>query len=295
MTRFDRTLDWLGDLIRRRVSSPPDPGTARVQTDVARLARVLQPADVVLVDGTDKVSAAIRYLTQSSWSHAAMYVGNILGKKTADGEPHVLVEMNLGEGCVSSPLSKYRFAPTRICRAVNLTPTDRDSIVLYMTDRIGLQYDTRAIFDLARFLIPHPPVPVRWRRQMLALGSGEPTRAICSTLIAQAFHCVPYPILPTMDRIRRGNGMNGYTEQEIWHIRHHSLFAPRDFDVSPYFEVIKPTIVEGFDYRAVTWGDATLAWKPPTAPVAPHEKSGPDGSGGSPAARPFAPADGQTA
>lgn len=267
MTWFNRRLDHLGDFVRRRVTVPTDT-SGRIQTDIDRLRRVLQPGDVILVDGTDKVSAAIRYLTQSSWSHAAMYVGDRLDRTTSAGDILDLIEVNLGEGCVASSLSKYRCAPTRICRAIRLTPEDRKAIVQYMVDRIGLQYDTRHIFDLARYLVPHPPVPVRWRRQMLALGSGEPTRAICSALIAQAFHSVRYPILPTIDRIRRGNGMNGYTEQEIWQIRHHSLFAPRDFDVSPYFEVIKPTIVEGFDYKAVAWGDATLAWRPPTAPVA---------------------------
>jgi hypothetical protein len=38
-------------------------------------------------------------------------------------------------------------------------------------------------------------------------------------------------------------------------VRHHSLFAPRDFDVSPYFEVIKPTIEAGFDYQSLVWRD----------------------------------------
>jgi len=269
MTRFDRLLDRIGDFVRRRVSAPPEViKTDRVQSDIARLRRVLRPGDVVLVDGNDKVSAAIRYLTQSSWSHAAMYVGESLGKTTAAGEPLDLVEMNLGEGCVCVPLSKYRSMPTRICRPVGLTPEDRNAVVRYMIDRIGLQYDTRNVFDLARYLIPHPPVPARWRRQMLALGSGEPTRSICSTLIAQAFHSIRYPILPTIDRIRSGGGLNGYTEQEIWQIRHHSLFAPRDFDASPYFEVIKPTILEGFDYKSVAWSESVMAWKPPTAPVA---------------------------
>ena len=268
MMWFNRTLDGIGRLIRRRVTTRPDIGTARVQTDVDRLRRVLQRGDVLLIDGSDKVSAAIRYLTQSSWSHAALYVGEHSGQVTETGEPHDLVEMNLGEGCVATPLSKYRYTHTRICRPVKLSSEDREAVVRYMVDRIGLQYDTRHIFDLARFLMPNPPVPVRWRRQMLALGSGEPTRAICSTLIAQAFHSVRYPILPTMDRIKTGGGLNGYTEQDIWHIRHHSLFAPRDFDASPYFEVIKPTIVEGFDYKALVWGEATLAWQPPTAPVA---------------------------
>jgi hypothetical protein len=28
---------------------------------------------------------------------------------------------------------------------------------------------------------------------------------------------------------------------------------PRDFDISPYFAVVKPTLEAGFDYRALTW------------------------------------------
>ncbi|MGB5011018.1 MAG: hypothetical protein WBO88_12155, partial [Candidatus Dechloromonas phosphoritropha] len=44
---------------------------------------------------------------------------------------------------------------------------------------------------------------------------------------------------------------------EILRIRDHSLFVPRDFDVSPYFQVVKPTLEQGFDYRRLTWGDQT--------------------------------------
>ena len=73
---------------------------------------------------------------------------------------------------------------------------------------------------------------------LLALGSGDPTRAICSTLIAQCFQCINYPILP---RTIPG------CAADILQTRHHSLFVPRDFDVSPYFEIVKPTLVTGFD------------------------------------------------
>src|SRR5574337_378503 len=59
------------------------------------------------------------------------------------------------------------------------------------------RYDLKNVVDLARYLLPTPPVPVGWRRRLLALGSGEPTQAICSTMIAQAFQSVSYPILPT--------------------------------------------------------------------------------------------------
>ena len=42
---------------------------------------------------------------------------------------------------------------------------------------------------------------------------------------------------------------------EAMHIRHHSLFAPRDFDVSPYFQIVKPWLAHGFDYRSIVWED----------------------------------------
>jgi hypothetical protein len=66
-------------------------------------------------------------------------------------------------------------------------------------DRLGHAYDLKNVFDLARYLLPVPPVPVFWRRRMLALGSGDPTRAICSTLIAQTFQSVRYPIPPQVE------------------------------------------------------------------------------------------------
>ncbi|TIW95558.1 MAG: lipo-like protein, partial [Mesorhizobium sp.] len=47
-----------------------------------------------------------------------------------------------------------------------------------------------------------------------------------------------------------------YMRREILHIRHHSLYTPRDFDLSPFFRIVKPTLEYGFDYRAVAWGDA---------------------------------------
>ena len=88
---------------------------------------------------------------------------------------------------------------------------------------------------------------------MLSLGSGDPTRVICSTRIAQAFQSVRYPILPHVQTTTRYTGVYHYTIEEILHIRHHSLFTPRDFDLSPYFKVIKPTIEKDFDYQQLTW------------------------------------------
>jgi hypothetical protein len=93
---------------------------------------------------------------------------------------------------------------------------------------------------------------------MIAFGAGSPTRAICSTHIAQAFQTIDYPILPPIEEIASGQvgmasaGLEGACE--LAHIRHYSLFAPRDFDISPYFMVVKPTIEACFNHHSVKWG-----------------------------------------
>jgi hypothetical protein len=100
-----------------------------------------------------------------------------------------------------------------------------------------------------RYLIPLP-VPPRWRRRMIGLGSGSPTRIICSALIAQAFELVRYPILPKIMRLE-----SEVVRREMLQIRHSSLYAPRDFDISPYFQIVKPILVENFNYKFVDWAD----------------------------------------
>jgi hypothetical protein len=233
------------------------------------LRHSLQPGDVLLVEGNNHIAGVIKYLTQSTWSHSALYVGPLSGHATADGEPHVLIEANVGEGVVSAPLSKYLRFHTRICRPVGLTESDCARVCAYAIERIGLAYDLKNIIDLLRYLLPLP-VPQRWRRRMIALGSGDPSRLICSALIADAFSAVRYPILPKMTLA----GSQQAAEQ-ILEIRHSSLYCPRDFDISPYFNVVKPTIRQGFNYKALQWADlprapddalqATLAPQPDTA------------------------------
>lgn len=223
------------------------------------LRAALQPGDVLLVEGDKRYSVAIKYLTQSTWSHAAFYVGDALGLPGDGSEPNVLIEADLTDGVIAVPLSTYRSSNTRICRPVGLTDADREKVVAFMVERIGLQYDLKNIIDLMRYLLPTPPVPVPVRRRMLALGSGDPTRAICSSLIAQAFQSVRYPILP---RIRRQSVYDRkrarHVVRDMLRIRHHSLFTPRDFDLSPYFQVVKPTLANGFDYRRLNWYEDPL-------------------------------------
>ncbi len=55
----------------------------------------------------------------------------------------------------------------------------------------------------------------------------------------------PWPVAPRWRTARR----------EIAEIRHSSLYAPRDFDISPYFMVVKPTLARGFNYKDMHWAD----------------------------------------
>ncbi|EFL89206.1 hypothetical protein [Ahrensia sp. R2A130] len=262
-------LDRVAEFIAARLTTQSSGYEPYTPSDPDSLLAALRPGDVLLVEGNQKVSGAIKYLTQSTWSHSALFVGDALEgvehsaiqpdrwTDGGDAKPR-LIEVNLGEGCVAVPLEKYASFNTRICRPHALTMADHDAVVAFMVNGLGTAYDTRNILDLARYLMPTPPVPIRWRRKLIALGSGEATRSICSTLIAQAFQSVRYPILPSIQRLEDclDDDCEAYAIGEILHIRHHSLFAPRDFDLSPYFEVVKPTIEAGFDYRDLTWGDA---------------------------------------
>jgi hypothetical protein len=240
-------LDRIGRLIAAYLQRPASGYEPFTPADSASLRASIKPGDILLIEGYNHISGIIKYLTRSTWSHAALFVGPAAGKIAPDGEPCDLVESNLDQGVVCVPLSKYYQFHTRICRPVGLSVDDCKTVCRYALDRVGLQYDLKNLIDLARYLVPLP-VPQRWRRRMIALGSGDPTKMICSVLIAQAFEKVGFPILPSITRVESDTA-----RQEIYHIRDSSLYTPRDFDISPYFAVIKPTIEAGFDYKKINW------------------------------------------
>jgi hypothetical protein len=253
----DRIAEWLGRRLARYLAQPVKDFVPLATADPGAFLRALRPGDIVLVEGNTRVSTAIKYLTQSTWSHSSLYVGPISGRGEPSGEPHVLIEADVEHGVLSAPASKYSRAHTRICRPIGLSADDVRAVTDFAVDRIGMAYDLRNTFDLLRYLLPTPPVPSRFRRRMIALGAGSPTRAICSTLIAQAFQTINYPILAPIEDI--ASGQAGITSvgskgaREVAHIRHYSLFTPRDFDISPYFAVVKPTIQAGFNYHLAKW------------------------------------------
>ena len=161
-------FDNVGRLIAR-LQKPANHCEPFTPNDSTTLRDTLRPGDVLLVEGKGHISGSIKYLTQSTWSHSALYVGPIAGAAT-DGEPHVLIEANMDEGVVSAPLSKYLHCQTRICRPVGLSEADCEKVCRYASERIGLGYDFKNVIDLMRYLLPLPATQ-RWRRRTIALGS----------------------------------------------------------------------------------------------------------------------------
>jgi len=245
-----RIMGSIGRAVGRYLSEPVKNYRPLTTSAPSMLAGALRPGDVLLVEGNTRVSSGIKYLTQSTWSHAALYVGDALDGSADPEEARVLLEVDMVEGVWAVPLNKYTAFHTRICRPIALTAEDIERVVAYALSRMGQTYDLKNMFDLARYLLPMPPLPSRWRRRIMALGSGDPTKSICSTLIAQAFQSVGYPILPDMVRRHSDPGADDHN-RELLTIRHYSLYTPRDFDISPYFQVVKPTIEHGFTYKGL--------------------------------------------
>lgn len=251
----------------------------RAVNDRENLRRHIKKGDVVLVEGDQRVSEVIKYLTQSSWSHAAIYIGDELWRRNpalrhvlrtefGDDAQHLVVEALVEEGVVASPLSKYLDFNIRVCRPYNLHRDDLRAVLDDVIVQIGYRYDVKNLIDLARYFLPVSLVPRRFRQRALTFGSGLPTQVICSSLIARAFAKVRYPILPEVTALEavapRATGMRGWFRRGhpfpvpgLFRTSPITLTTPRDFDISPYFEIVKFNILEDmrFDYRQIRWAE----------------------------------------
>ncbi len=248
-------LERIGRLLAYHLNRPNKHKMQVASCKPEQLAATLRKGDVLLVEGDSRFSTAIKYLSQSTWSHAALVISDVQNLPASQADEAKLLEADVLEGVRVLPLSAYWRAHTRICRPIGLTEGEIDAVVDAAMSRIGHQYDLKNIFDLARYLIQTPPAPAHWRRRMLALGSGDPTRAICSSLIAEAFQSIRYPILPESIVAKSQDPSCTDCYEEFLSIRHSSLFAPRDFDISPYFQIIKPNLEDEFDYRNLKWSE----------------------------------------
>jgi permuted papain-like amidase YaeF/Yiix C92 family enzyme len=271
-------MAWLRDKVygfaARALTKPRGSYNLVLPNNLENLRRVVRKGDVILVDGEQRVSEVIKYLTQSSWSHVALYVGDELLRRHPERREelvatygrdaeHLIVEA-LMMGVVASPLGKYEQFNLRVCRPRGLRREDLRRILDEVLAQIGLKYDVKHVVDLARYFFPVSLIPRRLRRRALTFGSGLPTEVICSSMIARAFQNVGFPILPAMTpaseppRRRRWRDWLRRTHTPypaVFHRQLPALITPRDFDLSPYFDIVKFNTLEAldFDYRRIRW------------------------------------------
>jgi hypothetical protein len=280
-----RITDWAVGVLTKPIKSY----SLHIQNDIAALKRHIRKGDVILVEGNERISECIKYLTQSSWSHSAIYVGDEpirrnpalkdpLVAQYGDEANFLLVEALVESGVVLSPLSKYRDFNIRVCRPFNLSTADLADVMDEAIRSVGDTYDVRNAIDLARYFLPVSLIPARFRRRALQYGSGVPTQVICSSMIASAFHRVRFPIVPNYEQLPP-DAIPAQPRRKLWPISSRTtgawqygalrmvsptLITPRDFDLSPYLEIVKFNIIENmrFDYHKILWAD-----DPPPAPV----------------------------
>src|SRR3990167_9392636 len=116
MKRFYRYLK--NKLYQWLVYEPPS--AELLAFDFNRLKYEIRPGDVLLIEGRSRISSVIRSITQSSWTHAALYIGRqidfedeeileILKRHTdAKDKTRLILEGLMGRGTVVEPLTTYR-------------------------------------------------------------------------------------------------------------------------------------------------------------------------------------------
>jgi hypothetical protein len=247
-----------------------------VYNDPVKLKAAIQPGDVLLVDGDQRVSSAVKYLTTSTWSHSALYIGDALLRRYPERRAEIqrqfgrearflIVEALVERGVIASPVLKYMDLNIRICRPVGLRPEDLEIVLDHVISRIGHTYDRRNFLDLARYLLPFHLIPPKLKEDALHFGSGIVTETICSTLLAEAFAKVRFPVLPGFQPWKPRTASEKVRQMILGRptrraysglllARHPTLCVPRDFDLSPYFDIVKFNAREvGFDYRKLRW------------------------------------------
>jgi hypothetical protein len=188
--------------------------------DPGVLSAALRNGDVLLTEGNTRAAALVKRLTRSTWSHVSMYVGPL----EAGPDPRCIVEADIAAGVRSIRLSELEGLNIRVLRPVGLNDTDRARLAEWIVSRIGGEYDLKHAWMLARRLLPAPP---KTSFPPAPDGIAESsTRFICSTLLANAFALVGYPIPP----IRTATSAVGKADPRY--------VIPSDFERAAVFEVV---------------------------------------------------------
>jgi hypothetical protein len=258
----------LRKFILKKLEKPRRYYEQRAYKNLGKLYGVIRPGDVVLVEGRSEMSRLIKLFSGSHWSHVAMYVGKTLinlDRKDRDSylekygkeANHLLVEASSGEGGIAAPLGKYKDYNIRLCRPYGILESDLRHVIKQVICRLGMHYDDQNVVAIALMVLQTLWRPQSKQMFRACLGNSNDFQVICTGMIAQAFQGVGYPIMPSLlpqspkDSFDENNPYGGGVV-----MRHYTQIAPKDFDLSPNFEVIKYNLIgtTTFDYKSL-WID----------------------------------------
>ena len=116
MILHDTLTHWIVRYLTHEVA-----GTQRrVPVDMDLLLGTVQPGDVILVAGQSRISQIIMYLTQSTWSHAALYIGDALLRYGGPKAEEALEKLGPGAAELDDLIAKLGTRTARtVTRAVS--------------------------------------------------------------------------------------------------------------------------------------------------------------------------------
>lgn len=224
-------------------------------------AQILSPADIVLIDGTAPADNRIKAITGSNWSQVLLYLGRLhdikdptLRATASDFTPcqsntQLLLKVDLVHGVHLITLSQLQESQLRICRPRGLNDDEKQTIIRYALSRLE-SHKKHAWWPAIRLLlVPWALLPRGWRKPVFKLLSGRRLRRSVGGTIGDAFSFIQFPILPLVKQDSDGK-TKLYRPYPM-------VFYPSDFDLSPYFDVIKYSFADQIDGK----GLRLLPWK----------------------------------
>lgn len=191
----------------------------RVPNDMTTWKAMLQAGDVILVEGNKLISRVVMAVTHSTWSHSALYVG--------DGR---VIDPLPSTGTVLNTVDAFENLNIRVCRPVGLNETERRRVCDFALSHLGRRYDHMNVSNILRSYFR------KKRDASEFLGDISASSEVCSGLLAEAYDQVGFVVL---------DGVN------------FSQIVPGDFDLSPYFEIVKITRTRGgASEKARVWGQS---------------------------------------
>jgi hypothetical protein len=195
------------------------------------LPSLLQPGDVILVAGKSRFASIVCRLTRSSWSHVAIYVG-----PGHHPDPlHCIVEADVEAGVRLITLDRLANHDIQVVRASRLPETKRQELIDYLLARVGLRYDLHHVFDLARLILFAPSPLGRWLSPR-TVRRADPTRAVCSTLVAHALFTAGVSVGASPFVAARLQHAAGEMQVDLQAAL--DYLVPGDFERLPEFELI---------------------------------------------------------